>query len=238
LDGIAEMKKIVLFLFWLCTSSCSDIKAPEIFILQPAHESVHSRGGLNFTKPIVFEYKILQASSCGAPSVYLDYGPLVFHSRSSGVNSYGLESKLEIDFALLDEGHHELRIVLSCPEGAYESAVIFEVLHLRYPFNASHDSMDACLLNASASPYPFMHIFHGSWTATIPDPPLNFQDGDLILDIGANIGDQTMRLAAAHPRSRIHAYEILPVPTRAGGAGCRAGAPPRTSLSSAHPRRR
>ena len=78
--------------------------------------------------------------------------------------------------------------------------------------------MEACLLNATASPYPFMHIFHGSWLATIPDPPVNFKEGDLILDVGANVGEQTVRLASAHPRSRIHAYEILPVPTREEGA--------------------
>ena len=208
------MKIFLGFLFYLSAISCSDITEPEIIILKPSHESVYTRGSLNFTKPIILEYNIYPASSCASPSIYLDHGPLVFYGIPG--QSYATDNRLEIDFALFAEGHHELRIVLSCTERDYETAVVFEVLHLRHPFDALNDSLEACLLNASASPYPFMHIFHGSWTATATDPPHNFEDGDLILDIGANIGEQTMRLAAAHPRSRIHAYEILPVPAPAG----------------------
>jgi hypothetical protein len=200
---------LLLFVSFVCICSCTENMLTEIKILQPIHESILIREASNFTNPLVIQYEIHNAYSCNAlenPSIFIDGER--WQILVSGIE---LNQTYNIDFAHFNEGPHEIRVVLPCAHSVFENVSIFEIVHRRYPFDAERDGVEQCLLNASQSPYPFMHIFHGSWAPNPQDPLQNYQEGDIIMDIGANIGEHALRMAADHPLAEIHAYEVIPV---------------------------
>ena len=127
------------------------------------------------------------------------------------------------------EGLHSLGVSIMCgvgDEGGFEGGgggqqaklaeSEFEMVYVRRPFHVADLSqgMEDCLTNSSLVPAGLAHVFDPDLQNHVIERVTNellpnVQPGDVILDVGGNIGESTRRLRAEYPHAHVHVFEPL-----------------------------
>ena len=124
------------------------------------------------------------------------------------------------------EGFHALHVSVQCDavqgkEGGRQAHFVaeatFELEHVRRPFDladAAH-GMEECLTNSTLVPAGLGHVFDAELHARVrrlatEERLPNVNHGDLILDVGGNVGVNTQRLLDQFPHAQLHVFEPLP----------------------------
>ena len=120
------------------------------------------------------------------------------------------------------EGLHSLGVSVMCgvgEKGGQQAKLAeseFEMVYVRRPFRVADLSqgMEDCLINSTLVPAGLTHVFdpdlqnHVMSRVTLELLP-NVQPGDVIWDVGGNIGVSTRRLRAEYPHAHVHVFEPL-----------------------------